>query len=106
MLLTALHYASICSYVSFILAQAQFAKAYYIMLKCIRYYCLLSAVASDTDVQVACLTCYGAVVSTSPALPEVQGWLGEREGGPWLVEHCTTLLKGGGEQMNCGFGLW
>lgn len=69
-------------------------------------HCLLSAGASDTDVQVACLTCYGAVVSTSPALPEVQGWLGEREGGPWLVEHCTTLLKGGGEQMNCGLGLW
>ena len=37
-------------------------------------------------------------MSTSPPLPEVQQWLGEREGGPWLVEHCVTLVKGGGEQ--------
>ena len=55
----------------------------------------------DTDVHVACLTCYGAVVSIYPALPEVQRWLEERKGGPWLVEHCTTLLKGGGEQIDC-----
>ena len=52
----------------------------------------------DTDVHVACLTCYGAMMSTSPPLPEVQQWLGEREGGPWLVEHCVTLVKGEGEQ--------
>ena len=44
----------------------------------------------DIDVRVACLTCCGAVLSTSPALPEVASWLAQ---GPWLLTWCSNLLQ-------------
>ena len=47
----------------------------------------------DTNVQVACLTCAGAVVSINPPLPEVVTWLSNEEGSPWIVELCLKLLQ-------------
>ncbi|XP_064392489.1 HEAT repeat-containing protein 6-like isoform X3 [Halichondria panicea] len=47
----------------------------------------------DTNVQVACLTCAGAVVSISPPLPEVINWITNEGGSPWILEFCLILLQ-------------
>ena len=50
----------------------------------------------DVNVQVACLTCYGAVISISPSHVEVKSWLAGAEdsaGAPWLFQHCISLLQ-------------
>ena len=50
----------------------------------------------DVNVQVACLTCYGAVISISPRHVEVEQWLSSAEdsaGAPWLFQHCISLLQ-------------
>ena len=63
---------------------------------------------SDSDVQVACLTCYGAAVSIAPPLKEVELWLSNSDQtsqgsapdpAPWLVQHCVSLLQTQSKQM-------
>ena len=39
---------------------------------------------------MACLTCCGAVLSTSPALSEVTVWLSHH---PWLLAYCSSILQ-------------
>ena len=46
---------------------------------------------TDTDVRVACLTCYGAVLSTSAPLAEVEEWLTATQP-PWLLQWCHSVL--------------
>lgn len=53
---------------------------------------------TDTNVQVACLTCYGAVISIFPSHKEVECWLagvghGDAAATPWLLQHCFSLLQ-------------
>lgn len=50
----------------------------------------------DLNVQVACLTCYGAVISVFPSHKEVVQWLASSDdlsSTPWLLQHCLSLLQ-------------
>lgn len=53
--------------------------------------------SSDVNVQVSCLTCYGAIISISPSHREVEKWLaGPEENAdtvPWLLKHCISIFQ-------------
>ena len=55
----------------------------------------------DADVHVACLTCYGAIVSIQPPLEEVEVWMAKDER-PWIVQHCCSILQTQSEYINRG----
>ena len=67
--------------------------------------------SSETDVSIACLTCYGALISLSlpsevssssgkpsSAHSEMEAWLTKdsADGWPWIVDHCVEFIRGEG----------
>ena len=65
--------------------------------------------SSETDVSIACLTCYGALISLSLPIEvssgkpssahiEMEAWLTKdpADGWPWIVDHCVKFIRGEG----------